>query len=280
MLCCPLRSAFMFLGLEAEMLVLRSLLFNLVFYLNLIVQMLVQTPIYFLLPRKGALGIVKNWCRSSNWFLKIIVGTRIEIEGIENIPEEGCIIAAKHQSIWEFFALLPLFEDPAYILKRELIWIPLFGWYVWKTRMIPINRGKRSKALKDMTKKAKEEIAIGRQILIYPEGTRRSPGAEPMYKYGVTHMYKELDCPVLPIALDSGLYWPRRKFMRYPGTIRVRILKPIEPGLESNEFQAELQDKIENACMDLYDKASKDIPPPPMPPELVAKLENRRRASH
>ena len=99
------------------------------------------------------------------------------------------------------------------------MWIPLFGWYVAKTRMIPINRGKRSHAMKEMTLKAAEEIELGRQILIYPEGTRRTPGDEPAYKYGVAHMYKELNCPVLPVALNSGLYWPRRSFMRYPGKI-------------------------------------------------------------
>ncbi len=258
------------------LLVIRALIFNVVFYLNLIVQMLVQTPLYFLLPRKGALVIVKNWCRSSNWWHRIIVGTKYEITGLENIPEEGCIIAVKHQSMWEFYAILPLFEDPAYILKRELMWIPLFGWYVAKTRMIPINRGKRSKAMKEMTAKAAEEIALGRQILIYPEGTRRVPGAEPAYKYGIAHMYKELKCPVLPIALNSGLYWPRRKFMRYPGTIRVNIMEPIMPGLDTEEFQSELQNRIEDSCMVLYEKAANDTPPPPLPEALKKQLAARK----
>ncbi len=255
------------------MLIIRSLIFNIVFYANLILQMIIQTPIYFFLPRRGALKIVKNWCTTSNWWHKWIVGTRFEVTGLENIPEGGCIIAVKHQSMWEFYAILPLFDDPAYILKRELMWIPLFGWYVAKTRMIPINRGKRSKAMKEMTKRAAKEIEQGRQILIYPEGTRRTPGAEPAYKYGVAHMYKELNCPVLPIALNSGLYWPRRSFMRYPGTIRVNILKPIMPGLSTEEFQIELQSKIESSCMEIYEKAAKDNSPPPIPKALKERLK-------
>jgi 1-acyl-sn-glycerol-3-phosphate acyltransferase len=257
------------------LLLFRSLTFNIVFYANLILQMLVQTPVYFLLPRQGAIRILKNWCHSSNWWHKLIVGTTFEVTGQENIPEEGCIIAVKHQSMWEFYAILPLFKDPAYILKRELMWIPLFGWYVAKTRMIPINRGKRSKAMKEMTKRAAEEIELGRQILIYPEGTRRSPGAEPAYKYGVAHMYKELNCPVLPIALNSGLYWPKRSIMRYPGKIRINILKPIMPGLGAEEFQAELQSKIEGACMDLYEKAANDTPAPPIPTALKSQLAQK-----
>lgn len=254
------------------MLVIRSLVFNVVFYLNLIIQMLVQSPVYFFLPRKLAMKVLKNWCNSTNWLHKIIVGTHMEVRGVENIPEGGFIIAAKHQSLWDFYAILPLFEDPAYILKRELMWIPLFGWYVAKTRMIPINRGKRGRALKEMTKLAKVKVAEGRQILIYPEGTRRTPGAEPVYKYGVARMYSELNCPVLPIALNSGLYWPRRKFMRYPGTVRVNILKPIMPGMDEATFQAELQNRIENSCIELYKEAAEDHPAPPIPEELKIHL--------
>ncbi len=255
------------------MLVIRALVFNIVFYLNLTIQMLVQTPLYFLLPRRGALVIVKNWCRSSNWWHRLIVGTSYKVTGLEHIPDGGCIIAIKHQSMWEFYAILPLFDDPAYVLKRELMWIPLFGWYVAKTRMIPINRGKRSKAMRDMTRQAAKEIKQGRQILIYPEGTRRAPGAEPAYKYGIAHMYKELNCPVLPIALNSGLYWPRRKFMRYPGTIRVNILEPIMPGLDTETFQTELQKRIETSCLELYKQAADDNPAPPLPEPLKRLLK-------
>ncbi len=255
------------------MLIFRSLLFNVVFYLNLILQMLVQTPVYFLMPRRYSVKIIKNWCRSSNWLYKIITNTNMEVRGQENLLKDGCILAIKHQSMWEFFAILPLIKDPAYVLKRELMWIPLFGWYVAKADMIPVNRGKRSQALKDMTKKARQEICNGRQVLIYPEGTRRTPGAEPHYKYGIAHMYKELDCPVVPVALNSGLYWPRRKLMRFPGTIRVNILPPILPGLETEEFRRQLQNRIETACMDLYRQAAEDMPSPPIPAALRQKLD-------
>src|SRR5690606_36117739 len=124
--------------------------------------------------------------------------------------------------------------------KRELMWIPLFGWYVGKMKMIPIDRGSRSRALKQALVVAKERMAEGRQLIIYPEGTRRSPGAEPAYKWGIVEIYTALGVPVVPVAHVAGLYWPRRKFLRYPGTLRARFLPPIEPGLDKEAFMARL----------------------------------------
>ena len=211
------------------MIVLRSLAFNVAFYVNLVVQMIVLSPFYFLSPRKrGAWTIAKNWARSSLWLMRVLPGTGYTIEGIENIPQGAAIIAPKHQSFWDVFAFLPLIPDAIMILKREFMWIPVFGWYVAKMRMIPIERGSRSEALKSITAGAAQAVAESRQILIYPEGTRRPPGAPPQYKYGVAHLYDELGLPVVPIAHNAGLYWPRRRFRRYPGTIRCRILPPID----------------------------------------------------
>ncbi len=241
--------------------------------------MVLQTPFYFFLSRKRAWMIPKNWGRTSNWLLKHVVGTKLEITGLENIPEGGFIIAAKHQSFWDIPSLLHLFDDPAFILKKELMSIPFFGWYVAKLDMIPIRRGDKSKALKEMMYRAKQEIARGRQIMIYPEGTRRSPGAEPAYKYGIARLYEQLDCPVLPIALNSGLYWPRRKFLRYPGTIRVEILPPIQPGMEPQKFFKHLQDTTESACHRLYQKAAMDISAPPISDsvkKIITELQNSK----
>ncbi|WP_208431988.1 lysophospholipid acyltransferase family protein, partial [Bartonella bovis] len=162
---------------------------------------------------------------------KYIAGTNYEIEGLENLPNGAYIIAPKHQSAWETFSLIPYFDDPALILKRELTWIPFFGWYMAKTQIIPINRTTPIKALKTIIQKAKEKAKLERQILIFPEGTRRQPGQEPDYKSGIVALYNELKLQVVPIAHNAGLYWPRGNFRRYPGTIRVRILPPIATGL-------------------------------------------------
>ena len=228
------------------MLVLRSVLFNTAYYLNLIVWMVLAMP-SLVLPRPVLLAIVRAWVRCNLFLLRTVAGIRCEFRGLENIPPGAILVASKHQSVWETFALFHVFADPCYILKRELMWIPVFGWYAAKQRMVPINRGARSKAMKDMNIAAKLEIAEGRQIAIFPEGTRRPPGAEPAYKYGATFLYSELGVPCVPVALNSGVHWPRRQFIRRPGTIVLEILPPIPPGLDKAEFAVRLQADIEAA---------------------------------
>ena len=228
------------------MLLLRSLLFNVAFYANLLAWMIVVLPT-MLLPRKVLLRVTQAWGASSVWLLRTIAGTRVEIRGRERIPDGGLLVAAKHQSFLETFTLLQLFDDPAFILKRELLFIPLFGWLAWKTGMVPIDRSKGSQALVIMNRRAREEARRGRQILIFPEGTRRAPGAPPAYKFGVAHLYEMLQAPCLPVALNSGLYWPRRQFVRRPGTIVIEILEPIPAGLSREDFFRELQARIEGA---------------------------------
>jgi 1-acyl-sn-glycerol-3-phosphate acyltransferase len=226
--------------------IIRSVLFNVLFYLNMVVLMCLALPT-LVLPRWGILGVVRFWARSNNWLLRIICGITVELRGLERIPSGPLLIAAKHQSLWETFALVPLFADPAFILKRELMWLPLFGWLARKAQMIPVDRGARSQALAAIAASAKIELARNRQIVIFPEGTRRPPGAEPSYKYGVVHLYAESGVPCLPIALNSGVFWPRRSIRRYPGTIVVEFLDPIAPGLDRKVFSARLQEVIETA---------------------------------
>ncbi len=229
------------------MLVIRSILFNLAFYANLIIRMIVLTPVYFLSERKKAWSIPKNWALSNHWLQEKIVGTTFEIEGLENIPQGGYIFAPKHQSFWDTYALLPWLDDPVYILKRELGWIPLFGQYIFKMRMIPVDRGSKGKVMADVLERTKREMEGGRQLIIYPEGTRRPPGAEPSYKYGIARLYRDLQVPVSPVVMHPGLFWPRRKFMRYPGHFKVRILPAIEPGLDPDIFFERLMREMENA---------------------------------
>jgi 1-acyl-sn-glycerol-3-phosphate acyltransferase len=254
------------------MTIIRSIVFNAVFYLNLIIQMIIFTPYYFLSPRKQAWSVPKNWAKSNLWLQKVIAGTDHHIDGLENIPDGPYICAAKHQSFWDTYAFLPHIADPVYILKRELTWIPLFGWYIKKMKMVPIDRGKRSAAMKTAVRGARQAVAEDRQLMIYPEGTRTAPGAAPRYKYGVAHIYGELGIPVVPIAHNAGLYWPRRKFMRYPGVIRCRILPPIGPGLDNDAFLKKLEEVTEAACDDLLIEAAKSENPPPMPPSAINRL--------
>lgn len=228
------------------MLVLRSLLITILFYVNLTLWLIFAALPSMLLPPRYLLAIAVGWVRSTLWLLRVVVGMRYEIIGLENIPPGGIMVAAKHQSTWETLVLVTLFKDPVFILKRELTWIPLFGWCLKKLRMIPVDRGARSRALAGVMRRARVELGEkGRQLLIFPEGTRRPAGAPPEYKTGVMHLYGDLRVPCVPVALNSGLYWPRRGFLRWPGTIRVTIMEPIPPGLPKEQFQAVLQERIE-----------------------------------
>lgn len=255
------------------MLHIRSLAFNLAFYTNLIVQMIVWTPFYFLVSRSQAWFVPKFWSRTSLWLYDKIAATKSDISGMENLPEGSFILAPKHQSFWDTIAFFPYLQDPIYILKRELTWIPFFGWYVMKMRMIPVNRGSRGRALKAVVAATKAELARNpRQLIIYPEGTRRAPGDEPLYKYGIVEIYAQLGIPVVPVAHVAGLYWPRRKFLRYPGTIRARFLPPIPPGLPKEEFMQRLIGETEAACDQLLVEASRQPDAPPLPPTAVKRL--------
>ena len=228
------------------MLAFRSHLFNAAFYANLILWLVLSLPL-FLMPRKAFIRVAQAWARTSLWLLRVLAGTRVEFRGLERIPPGGLLVAAKHQSLWETFALFVILDDPAFIMKRELMWIPLFGWYAWGSGMVPVDRRAGAGALVEMNRRARAEVARGRQVIIFPEGTRRPAGAGPAYKFGVAHLYRTLGVPCLPVALNSGLFWPRRRFIRRPGTIVAECLEPIRPGLDRDAFFRELQARIEGA---------------------------------
>ena len=240
------------------MIFIRSILFNVMFYLNLMFWMVVAIPT-FLMSYRMVMQVAKLWGRTSLFWLRVICGIKAEFRGLEKIPPGALIVAAKHQSAWETFALLWLFHDPAFILKRELRWIPLFGWFTWKGRMVPVDRGAGSQGLAAMNERARQELACGRQIIIFPEGTRRPVGAEPKYKFGIVHLYAGVNVPCLPIALNSGLFWPRRTFLRVPGTVVVEILDPIPPGLGKEAFLARLQHDLETATTRLIAEGRREI---------------------
>ncbi|MEP9376976.1 lysophospholipid acyltransferase family protein [Aquabacter sp. CN5-332] len=225
------------------MILLRSILFQAAFYAVTIFYGIVLLP-FLLMPRRWLWQGVLTWIRSCLLVVRYVGGIRTEITGKENIPDGPLLVAAKHQSAWETLALLLLFKDPTFILKRELTWIPIFGWYLARAGMIPVDRGAKAVALKTMTERAVAELAKGRQILIFPEGTRRPPGAPPQYKFGVAHLYASLRVPCLPVGLNSGVFWPRRKPLR-AGTIRAEILPAIPAGLPRGVFAARIEREIE-----------------------------------
>jgi 1-acyl-sn-glycerol-3-phosphate acyltransferase len=238
--------------------IIRSVLFNVLFYLNMLALLCIALPT-LVLPRGAIMGVVHFWARGNHWLLRNICGITFELRGLERIPPGPLLVASKHQSLWETFALVPLFADPAFILKRELMWLPFFGWYAWKADMIPVDRGARSAALAAISARAKIDLARDRQIVIFPEGTRRPPGAEPRYKYGIVHLYAESGVACLPIALNSGLFWPRRSIRRYPGTIVAEFLDPIAPGLDKQVFFEHLQQVIETATARLIEEGERQL---------------------
>jgi 1-acyl-sn-glycerol-3-phosphate acyltransferase len=251
---------------------LRSLAFHIAFYGNLIGQMLFYLPVFFFLNEERCWRIVKNWARSSLWILHRVAGTRTVISGLEHVPGKGAIVAAKHQSFWETFALIPHLEKPAFILKKELMAIPVFGWYAKRMRMIPVDRSKRGAVLASLLDSVREAVAEGRHIVIFPEGTRVAPGSAPNYRPGVHFLYSELSLTILPVAVNSGLFWPKRAFRREPGTIRADFLPAIGPGLEREPFLDRLRCEIETGTMALMRRAYAERPDLPVSPLMATRL--------
>ncbi|GAC1335513.1 MAG: lysophospholipid acyltransferase family protein [Beijerinckiaceae bacterium] len=244
---------------HGAMILIRSALFNVLFYVNMIALMFLGLPT-LLFGRRAVLGLARTWARTSLWLLKTVCGLSAEFRGIENIPPGACLVAPKHQSFWETFALTLHFDDFSYVLKRELTWIPFFGWYLLRAEQIAIDRASGRSGLQQLAASAKRLFAERRQLFIFPEGTRRPPGAAPDYKPGVSYIYSETGVPCLPIALNAGLFWPRRRFLRFPGTILVEFLPPIAPGLPRREFLAALERRIETATDRLVAEARGTTP--------------------
>ena len=236
------------------MILLRSGLYNLIFYVFTASLAVLGSPL-LLGPRSWAMKTLEMHARICIWLLRVIAGTRLEVRGREHLPVGAALIAAKHQSTWDTFGLVPIFHDPCFVMKAELLMIPFYGWFCRKFEMIVLRRERAAAAMRSLIGDAKARAAQGRQIIIFPEGNRRVPGAPPDYKPGVIAIYEGLGVPCVPVAVNSGLFWPRRKFLRYPGTIVVEILEPIPPGLPRREFRARLEGAIETATARLVAEA-------------------------
>ncbi len=239
---------------------LRSVLFVIWLYGSMVVLGLTFLPL-LLLPRVFAMTGIKCWAYAAKWGMEFICGAKTDVKGLENIGDTPVLVASKHQSTLDTILPFIYLKDPCIVLKKELLWYPIFGFFAMRTGMIAIDRSGSMKALKEMTQKAKAARDEGRSILIFPEGTRNKPGAEPDYKPGIALLYKELGMPCLPVALSTGLCWPAKGVMRYPGTMTVEFLPHIEPGLSRKAFMSRLENTIETA--------SNALLPTPMPEHLM-----------
>jgi 1-acyl-sn-glycerol-3-phosphate acyltransferase len=250
------------------MIYLRSALFAVAFYATTALMMVVFCPL-LLAPRSWAMWALKRHARICLFYLRVIVGVDLEVRGLHLVPPGAVLIASKHQSAWETFALFPLFADPAMVMKAELGWIPMYGHFARKFGHILVARKKAAVALRGMIADAMDRARHGRQIIIFPEGTRRTPDDPPDYKSGVVALYEGLSLPCVPVALNSGMFWPRRQWLRYPGTIVVEFLEPIPAGLDRRAFRETLQTRIEAATTRLNIEARADPSHNPVPQTIT-----------
>lgn len=202
-------------------------------------------------PRRWVTGVVRCWARFYLWAMAVVGGLRLDMAGRENLPDGPFILAAKHQSAWDTFVFLALFEAPAYVLKQELLKIPYYGWYSRASGHIAVDRSAGASALKKMVAQARAVAAEGRPIVIFPQGTRVPPGEDKPYLPGVTALYTGLGLPVVPVALNSGLFWGRKGLMKRGGTVSLRFGAPIPPGEDRKAFLKTLSGRIEGMMAEL-----------------------------
>lgn len=237
------------------MIALRSLIFNICFIFWAMFSAILFCPLFFL-SSKTSLKVGSPWGKVSLLLARVICGITYEVRGREHIATTPALYASKHQSAWDTIIFLILLPSPAYVLKRELLRIPLWGWYLWRMQMIAIDRAAGGQGLKDMLKQAKARVNDGRPIVIFPEGTRMKVGAPPTYHPGVLALYNTLKLPTIPVALNSGCFWGKNAFTKRPGKIIIEFLPPIPPGLPKDEFMPRLQNAIEPATAKLIAEAN------------------------
>ena len=242
------------------MLFIRSLIFNIVCYTTIAIGCIINS-VLGIFWRKAT---IKTW----NYIflptvvlaLRYIAGIKIEIRGQQYINQTSGIYAGKHQSAVETYTLTTYLKRASMVMKKELAYIPIFGWAQAFYGLIPVDRSAGSVAMKNMLRQAKKMVSANRPIIIFPEGTRRSPGQEPAYKPGVALLYQHLNLPVIPIASNTGFFWARNSFIRRPGKIIYEFLPPIAPGLNKQQFMEKLQNDIEQKCNELNMETIKEYP--------------------
>ena len=232
------------------MLTVRSLLYVALFYIWSVFWVLLISPL-MLGPRIWMVRSWRIWSQVVMGLLHVVCDVKVELRGAQHIPKGAALIAPKHQCMLDVFAQFAWLPDSCFVTKKELMWIPFFGWYAYKGRMIVVDRAGHATALRKMVAEAKERFADGRQLVIFPEGTRGEPGVPGDYKPGIAALYRELNVPVHPMATNAGVHWPAHGFKRRPGVIVYEYLEPIPPGLKRAEFMRILQERIETASMAL-----------------------------
>ncbi|MEM8833537.1 MAG: lysophospholipid acyltransferase family protein [Pseudomonadota bacterium] len=259
------------------MIFLRATMFNIFFYGFTVLACLILLPLVFF-PRPVILATTKFYVNVVDWIEKYILGLNYEIRGLEHLPKEGTyIVAAKHQSAYETMKLHHLFGDPTIVLKRELLDIPIFGTFLKKLDVIPINRSNKEEAIAAIVSGAQRMAKKNRPIVIFPQGTRVNPDAtteERPYKGGIVKMYKNTDLKVIPLALNSGLFWGRKSYIKRPGTVTFEFLPPIEPGLPDKKVMKALEDRVEEASISLMNEAKENYSHLKSIPTLSASQSN------
>jgi 1-acyl-sn-glycerol-3-phosphate acyltransferase len=225
---------------------LRALLFVGWMYGLLLVMGLIWLPA-LLAPRGATLFGVRLWCRLVLGGLRLLCGIRIEVRGLHHLAAGAALIAAKHQSMLDTVAPFRFLPDPCFVLKQELLRLPVYGWYARKADMVPVDRDAHAAALRKLVSDARAQLARGRQLIIFPEGTRQAPGAGPDYKPGVAALYRDLAAPCVPLATNSGRCWPAHGLGFRPGVVVFEFLEPIPPGLKRAVFMQQLEQRIETA---------------------------------
>lgn len=231
-------------------LVLRSLLFVALFYLWSAIISIGMIPL-FVLPYRWVMKGLNLWGAGIILLLRLICGIKVEVRGRQYLPTGPALVAPKHQCMFDVFAQFHFLSNACFVTKKELMWIPFLGWYARKAKMIIVDRGGHSTALRKLVRDAKDRFADDRQLVIFPEGTRTAPGAKGDYKPGIAALYRELDLPVHPMATNAGVHWPKHGFLRHPGTIVFEYLEPIPAGLKRAEFMRTLQERVETASIRL-----------------------------
>jgi 1-acyl-sn-glycerol-3-phosphate acyltransferase len=230
---------------------IRSVVFNVLLFGGLSLLMIVHAPA--LLFNKVPSYLFTATGRYTLWLVKVICGLRYQVQGAEYIPAGSCIFASKHQSAWDTAVFLVLIPEISYVLKKELTKIPIYGKFLERYGMISIDRNRGRKALLDLKTQAKELLDKNRKIVIFPEGSRTAIGSKGDYQKGILILYKEFDCPIVPVALNSGLKWGKRR-IKWPGVITIQFLPSMPKNLENEAFMYELEERIESVSLELLKK--------------------------
>ncbi len=234
------------------MILARSLLFVVVFYLwTATLSILALSTL--LMPRRALMIVFRLWARSVIALLAVCCAIKVEVRGTERVPKGHALIAAKHQCMFDVFAQFAWLPDSCFVMRKELMRIPFFNWFSWKSRMIVIDREGGAKALRQMLRDGQARMKEERQLLIFPEGHRGEPGHAGDYQVGVAALYRELGLPAHLVATNSGVHWPAHGFLRRPGTIVFEYLEPIPPGVKRADFMRLMEERIEAASKALLD---------------------------